>query len=139
MQAISSLILPPSGRLSSQGPEILMSGSPSDLVLRQLLTEFAQNSENWLATVETGKIFHSEGLRVSGKYFAFIRNGELVLKLPADRVTELIAHNNGKVFDAGRGRPMKEWIIWAPSSDVDLRNIVAEAGKFVAAIASSTT
>jgi hypothetical protein len=51
------------------------------------------------------------GLRVRGKIFAMLARGELVLKLPKEEVDELVASGAGVRFDAGKGRPMKEWVV----------------------------
>jgi hypothetical protein len=59
--------------------------------------------------LERGRMFSSDGLRTeSGKFCAFAKDDELVVKLPAERVAELIAGGEGAIFDAGKGRPMKE-------------------------------
>jgi hypothetical protein len=50
------------------------------------------------------------GLRTGGKIFAMLVKGELVVKLPRDRVDEVVASGAGSRFDPGHGRVMKEWV-----------------------------
>ena len=50
------------------------------------------------------------GLRVHNKIFAMLLRGELVLKLPASRCAELVTEGRARPFDAGKTRPMKQWI-----------------------------
>jgi hypothetical protein len=50
------------------------------------------------------------GLRVGTKIFAMVRHGELVVKLPRERVERLVADGIAGRFDPrGDGRLMKEW------------------------------
>jgi TfoX/Sxy family transcriptional regulator of competence genes len=71
------------------------------------------------------------GLRVSGKIFAMLVGGELVVKLPRDRVDELVDAGVATRFDAGKGRPMKEWASLPPSASRRWRALVDEARAFV--------
>jgi len=91
---------------------------------RQMLDEHAG--------VEQGRIFHAVGLKTAGKFFAFVRKDELVLKLPAARVAELIASGAGQPFDAGRGRPLREWVCLRPANVVACAGYMSEARTFVA-------
>jgi hypothetical protein len=54
--------------------------------------------------------FGAGGLKVGGKLFAMLSKGRLVVKLPRQRVDELIASGQGERFDPGHGRLMKEWV-----------------------------
>ena len=54
----------------------------------------------------------------------------LVVKLPAARVAQLISAGDGVPFDAGKGKPMKEWVGLTGDDDA-CRDLVAEAMTFV--------
>lgn len=94
---------------------------------------FERVSERLVAAgdgVEQGKIMHATGLKTGGKFFAFVSRGALVLKLPAGRVTELIAAG-ADPFDAGKGRPMREWVQTRPADEAECAALVDEARRFV--------
>ena len=58
-----------------------------------------------------GQGFGSRGLRLDAKIFAMLNfKGQFVVKLPRERVAELIRQGKGQYFDTGRDRVMKEWI-----------------------------
>jgi hypothetical protein len=82
--------------------------------------------------VEQGTGFGSApGLRIRGKIFAMLVKGELVVKLPKERVSELVASGAGKQFDPGHGRLMKEWASLSPESAEDWERLAGEALRFV--------
>ena len=83
-----------------------------------------------------GKILHATGLKTGGKFFAFVSRGALVLKLPAARVDELVAAGAER-FDAGKGRPMREWVEMRPADEAECTALVAEARAFVGRAASA--
>jgi hypothetical protein len=70
----------------------------------------------------SGKGFGSGALKVNGKIFAMMSSkGQFVVRLSEERVNALVAEGSGTRFDAGRGRPMKEWLavtadhqLWVP-------------------------
>jgi hypothetical protein len=57
------------------------------------------------------KGFGSGALKVNGKIFAMESSkGQFVVKLPLERVDELVASGQGERFEPARGRLMKEWL-----------------------------
>jgi hypothetical protein len=68
---------------------------------------------------------------VRGRIFAMLVRGTLVVKLPAKRVDELIRSGAGGPFDAGKGKPMKEWLTVQPSSTEAWLGLATEALAFV--------
>ncbi len=60
------------------------------------------------------------------------RRGGLVLKLPRARVAELVACGEGVPFTAGRGRPMKEWVVLDERAEKLWLALATEALDFVA-------
>ena len=82
--------------------------------------------------VDTGTGFvSSPGLRVGGKIFAMLVRGPLVVKLPRDRVIELIGGDEGIALDPGHGRSMKEWAVIPFEMSVAWPGLMAEAFEFV--------
>jgi len=72
-------------------------------------------------------------LHVSGKIFAMLAGGALVVKLPRQRVDALVAAGDGTRFDPRHdGRRMTEWLAVAPTSDQDWLPLAREALEFVA-------
>jgi TfoX/Sxy family transcriptional regulator of competence genes len=82
--------------------------------------------------VTEGKGFGSSGqLKVHGRIFAMLVRGELVLKLPRARVDELVESGAGTRFDAGKGKPMREWVVLSPTSTKKWLLLAEEALGFV--------
>ena len=57
--------------------------------------------------------------------------GVLVLKLPGKRVEELVESGDGERFDAGKGKPMREWLALSPTSGKSWMALAREAMAFV--------
>ena len=76
----------------------------------------------------------SPGRRVDGRIFAMLVRGELVVKLPRQRVAELAEAGTARWFDAGKGRPMREWASVGVAQVGIWPELVAEAYEFVGSI-----
>jgi hypothetical protein len=81
---------------------------------------------------QEGKGFGSSALKVNGRIFAMLSSkGEFVVKLPQKRVAALVASGDALAYDAGKGRPMKEWLALPPGSPLDWSTLAEEALTFV--------
>ncbi len=74
-------------------------------------------------------------MKVHGSIFAMLTSGNLVVKLPRDRVAELIAVGTRQPFLGGNGRPMREWVTVTDDGDDHLLTLAREACDFVASLA----
>ena len=84
-----------------------------------------------LPDVDMGRMFGTDGVRVRGKVFAFVaHNGSLVLKLPEERIGEIIADGTGAPMIM-RGRPLREWAEITPETSGAWAGLVDEAHHFV--------
>src|SRR4029077_1142308 len=97
---------------------------------RDLVDELARRDGVSLGSARRG--FGSGALQVDGRIFAMVSQGRLVLKLPASRVADLLASGEGMAFDAGKGRPMKEWVAIADGTREHWLALAGEALAFVA-------
>ncbi|MER6417965.1 hypothetical protein [Streptomyces sp. NPDC001137] len=79
----------------------------------------------------SGSGFGRSALRVHGKIFAMLVRGQLVVKLPKERVDALVDAEEGDNFDANKGTPMKEWFALSPESALDWSPLAREALAFV--------
>lgn len=94
-------------------------------VARRLLTMHPDDEE--------GRMLRASGLRTAGRLYAFVTAADLVVKLPASRVDELISSGRGLTCSPRPGRPMKEWVrIPAPDEESCLSYLL-EARTFVSA------
>ena len=102
---------------------------------------FDQVAERLLAeddAIEQTRMMGSDGLKTGGKFFAMVSRGELVVKLPRERVDELVAARAGHRFDPGHGRLMKEWVAIRPADEPACAAYMGEARSFVGARANGS-
>lgn len=71
-------------------------------------------------------------LRVDGEFFASLepKSGNMIVKLPASRVEELVESEVGFDF-APNGRRFKEWCAIPETSFVEWQPLLTEARQFV--------
>jgi hypothetical protein len=94
-----------------------------------LVAAFAEDPRVAPPDPTAGRRFGSDALKVDGSIFAMCVQGALVLKLPRDRVSALVADGVCGPFDSGKGRPMREWAaVVDPAQDIAL---AGEALEFV--------
>jgi hypothetical protein len=65
--------------------------------------------EHFLKMPEVQK--QGESLKIRKKMFAMLSKGNYVVKLPKERVNELLNTGEGLPYDPGNGKIMKEWVI----------------------------
>ena len=82
--------------------------------------------------VTIGRALSNMGLMTGGKLFAFVKDGALVLKLPAGRIDALIESHGAVRFERGQDTPMREWAVIPPSTSAEWPGLTREACDFVA-------
>ncbi len=64
--------------------------------------------------------------------FVFLSSKKkLIVKLPRDRVDELTVQGIGEHWDAGRGRPLKEWLVLRSKSKSDWLLFARESMEYI--------
>jgi hypothetical protein len=81
-------------------------------------------------TPPQGGGFGRSAVRLNGKIVVMFVRGRLVLKLPEERVDELIATGDGERFDANKGTPMREWLTLHQASEQPWLPLAREALDF---------
>ncbi len=81
---------------------------------------------------EEGELMRSRCLRVDGEFMAMAeyRTGDLVAKLPRDRVDELIADGTGLAFAPAK-KVFREWVQVSGRDESTWRSLLGEAHAFV--------
>ena len=76
-----------------------------------------------------------ESLKIRKKMFAMFSKGNYVVKLPKERVEELINSGDGLPYDPGNGKIMKEWVIIPEEYGNKWIEYASEAKKFAKTLA----
>ena len=81
---------------------------------------------------EEGVLMQSQCLRVDGEFLACpeYTAGDLVVKLPADRVAELIAAGTGLAFAPAK-KVFKEWVALTTRDDAVWQSVLEESHAWV--------
>ncbi len=107
---------------------------PPEMRFEELLGEFSDI--DGVTLPHGGGGFGRSALRYRGKIFAMYVRGALVVKLPGQRVDELVGAGHGARFDANKGTPMREWFTVAPDCPLPWSALAAEALDFARQAAS---
>lgn len=99
-------------------------------LLDQLAVDYADRTR-----VDRAIMFGSTGMRVDGRFFAFVGNhGQLIVKVPAGRAAALMASGAATPVRVGRN-PAREWIgLSRPASGEESdswRALLLEAYRYV--------
>jgi hypothetical protein len=76
-----------------------------------------------------------ESLKTKKKMFAMFTKGNYVVKLPKERVQELLTSGEGLPYDPGNGKIMKEWVIIPLETADKWIDYASEAKKFAKTLA----
>ena len=107
-----------------------------ELRFEDLVSEFSDT--DGVTLPHGGGGFGRSALRYRGKIFAMFVRGDLVVKLPARRVDELVAAGHGQPFDANKGTPMREWFAAPPDCPLTWSALAREALDFARQTARTT-
>jgi len=82
---------------------------------------------------DEGTMMDTRCLRVNGEFLAMVfhKTDQLIVKLPRDRVTEVIAGGHGTEFKPA-GRVFKEWLAVTDRDEDQWRGMLEEGREFVA-------
>lgn len=98
----------------------------------QTAWERIEQTELEVEGVTSGTGFgRSQGLRIRGKIYAIRKDDDLILKLPGERVQELIESGAGRAWGPGPGRTMREWVAIPAALSSRWASLASEARAFV--------
>jgi hypothetical protein len=80
------------------------------------------------------QMFGMPTLKVGGKAFAGIRNGEMVFKLTGEAHARALAMKGAHLFDPMDGRPMKEWVVVPATGAKEWQALAKDALDYVSSV-----
>jgi hypothetical protein len=107
-------------------------GSPAERWETLVATMLAEGSATYGNDGGAQRAFGATSLKTSGKIFAMLVKDRLVVKLPAQRVEELVGSGAGERFDPGHGRIQKEWLSVRGDDPAEWHALATESEAFVA-------
>ena len=75
-------------------------------IYEEIKTHFSTDND---VTVLSGR--GAQGIKLGKKLIVMFLKGNLLVKLPEERVSEIIAAGDGEPYDPGTGKPMKNWVL----------------------------
>jgi len=76
--------------------------------------------------------FGSHALKINSKVFSMLDSrGQFVVKLPRERVLELLDDGRGAPFEMGKARWIKEWVVLVQGTEAEWAGFAREALEFV--------
>jgi hypothetical protein len=94
---------------------------------------WSEVKEHFLASDEVQK--QGESLKIRKKMFVMLNKGRFIVKLPKERVCQLLDSGEGEPYDPGNGNIMKEWIIIPEEFKSKWIEFANEGKKFVLTLA----
>ncbi len=88
---------------------------------------------------EQRRMLNAPGLAAGGRFYGFVADVGLTVKLPADRVRALVADGRGLPCSPRPGRPMREWVHLPALDEEGCVAWLREARDFVTGTAESRT
>ncbi len=108
-----------------------MATTPADPAADQVFAAVARLVLTMHPGDEEGRMLRSSGLRTGGRFYAFATTADVVVKLPASRVHQLIEAGEGAPCSPRPGRPMREWVRLPSPNEKTCLAYLLEARDFV--------
>ena len=120
-----------SARSAGKSPGAATKAGPGDAAFAPIAAAF-RGGRN----ITEARMFGSSGLKADGRVFVMVVKGNLVVKLPAPRIQELIGSRVAQPFDPGHGKVMKEWASIPVTHSTKWLALAEEAHRFVSGAAN---